>query len=485
MDERAALTRALIAALAGGRREASGAVGEALDLGARVGALAAIEAALDGARIVRFLGAGGMGRVYVAEPARDGRRRFAVKVMHPELVRSREARRRFLREAEAARRVRHPGVVGLIDAHIVDFPGGPMPVLAMEMVSGRTLRADIDARGALPERECRRIAIEAARALAAIHAAGIVHRDVKPGNVMRSRRGVVKILDLGVSRLADATSPLTRTGRFVGTFDYAAPEQFDRSFGPLDGRADLYALGATLFEALTGRLPWPVDEAGTVLAQASPLRVSDLRPRIDPALDDVVARLLRTRVEERPQTAESVADALESTPVSRRSRHPATSRKPAARAAPSLVELLDDRGGPVLLVSAQARGATTKLGATARAQTARGRLVLRGRYGGGRDAAFDAVGTLLPAGSAWRPEAWPTDARTFAVLDCLRRASAAKPVVLLLDRLDHADPAALATFAALVAEVRELRVRIVATWRTADERTIPEWLAAAARVVGA
>lgn len=474
MDERSALTRDLIRALSGGRHAMRREVGEALDLGERLGTIAAIETALSGARLVRLIGSGGMGRVYLAEGARGRARRFAVKLMRPELAVSSDARRRFLHEAESARRVVHPGVVRLIDARIVELPAGPMPLLSMEMVFGRTLRADIDALGPLPESECRRIAVDASRALAAIHAAGIVHRDVKPANLMRTRRGVVKIVDLGVSRLVDAATRLTRTGQFVGTLDYAAPEQFDPSWGALDGRADLHALGVTIFEALTGRLPWTLDESDSVAVPTTRARVSDFRPDVDPVLDETVARLLRPRVDERPESAETVARALESAgpPARPRRGHASATTCPA-----------DGTDAHVLFVTARARQAAEFLDDAARASAVRRRLVLRGSYDRGRDGAFDAVGPALTDDAARAARDWPVEARTFAVIDALQGDSAGRRTDLLLDRLDRASPESLAAFASFLSELDPRRVRIVATWRTADERTIPEWLVTAAHVL--
>src|SRR5439155_22533838 len=139
----------------------------------------------------------------------------------------------FRREADFGRSVHHVNV-----AQTLDFGDGDVPFLVIEYVEGRTLASLIDELGALPESLCRHVGREVARGLAAIHAAGAVHRDVKPENVLVTPDHVVKVMDLGVARLMDESTRLSRTGAFVGSLRYAAPEQLERGGESVDGRTD-------------------------------------------------------------------------------------------------------------------------------------------------------------------------------------------------------------------------------------------------------
>ena len=177
-------------------------------------------------RIESELGSGGMGTVYLAT-AREGSgvpqgARVALKVVQPQLARSPEFFARFEREAEIGMAVRHPNVVRTLGVGREDG----WPYLVMEYVEGQTLAALVAELGRLPEELCRHVGRETCKALVAIHTAGAVHRDLKPDNVLITPDDVVKVMDLGVARIVDEATRLSQTGAFVGSLDYAAPEQF-------------------------------------------------------------------------------------------------------------------------------------------------------------------------------------------------------------------------------------------------------------------
>jgi tetratricopeptide (TPR) repeat protein len=208
-------------------------------------------------RVLRLLGEGGMGRVFEAR-AEEGAAvpegtRVALKVVHPHLAADGAALARFLREAQLGRRVVHENVVRTLDSGVTEGPAGDAPYLVLEFVEGQTLRALLDEVGPVSERLARLVALEAARGLAALHAAGVVHRDVKPENLIITPGERVRLMDLGVASLVDGALRVSRTGEFVGTLLYAAPEQI--AGAPPEARGDLYALGLVLFELLAGHHP--------------------------------------------------------------------------------------------------------------------------------------------------------------------------------------------------------------------------------------
>jgi tetratricopeptide (TPR) repeat protein len=262
-------------------------------------------------RLVSVLGSGGMGTVFLAE---DGEVRAAVKVVHAHLLARRGFLERFLREAEIGRRVRHANVVATLDADTADVEGRAVHFLVMEHVEGKTLRALLDDAGRLPEALCRHVGREAARALTAVHAAGVVHRDLKPENVIVTPDHVVKLMDLGVARLRDEAARLSQTGTFVGSALYAAPEQFRGGPTAVDGRADLYALGLTLYEAATGAHPFADDDFHVVLRRQlseTPRPAGELNPQLSPLFEALLAQLLEKDSSLRPSSGEDVARILD------------------------------------------------------------------------------------------------------------------------------------------------------------------------------
>ena len=249
------------------------------------------------------LGQGGMGAVYLALDPSLGRE-VALKVMHEDLTRDAVAVQRFRREALALAKPAHPGVVRIFDLVEVD---GQL-VLVMEHLAGESLRQRMGA-GRLPVAEAVALARDLLAALEAAHGLGVLHRDLKPGNVFVTARGEAKLLDFGVARLTDATR-LTETGELLGTVRYMAPELL-RGLEP--GRAsDVYAVGAILFEMLAGRSPYEgtgVDLIVQIRAGAPP-RLGDVAPEVPPEIAAAVDRALSADPAARFESADAFLRAL-------------------------------------------------------------------------------------------------------------------------------------------------------------------------------
>jgi len=208
-------------------------------------------------RVLERLGAGAMGEVYLAEDLRLGRK-VALKLLPPDLTRDEAAKTRLIHEARAASLLDHPHICTVYD--IEELPAGQL-LLAMAYCEGETLKARL-ARGPLPVAEAVELACQMAEALAEAHAHGIVHRDIKPANAMVTKTGRVKLVDFGLAHLPEATV-LTATGTTLGTPAYMAPEQVRGE--AVDARADLWALGAVLYEMLAGRPPFGGESVQAVL----------------------------------------------------------------------------------------------------------------------------------------------------------------------------------------------------------------------------
>lgn len=244
-----------------------------------------------GYRIERRLGRGGMGVLYLAiEPGLE--RRVALKLIAPEAAADEVFARRFAEESRIAASIEHPNVVPIYAAGEEDG----IPYIAMRYVSGSDLGRRLSREGRLEPEAAAALIAQVGNGLDAIHAAGLVHRDVKPANVLLGETGGedhVYITDFGVARNVSTESGLTQTGRFVGTLDYVAPEQI--SGYALDARADVYALGCLLFKLLTGEVPYPREgEAARLYAHLNdPPPAPSLHATAVPmALDDVVIRAM-------------------------------------------------------------------------------------------------------------------------------------------------------------------------------------------------
>ncbi|HEY3095665.1 MAG TPA: protein kinase [Acidimicrobiia bacterium] len=256
-------------------------------------------------RLDRELARGGMAAVWIAEDPLLSRR-VAVKLLHPQLAVDDALRTRFRNEAIAAAKLTHPGIVATYDTG--DDDG--LAYIVMELVEGKTLRRVIDQDGKLPVDQAVEITSQVADALEHAHRQGLVHRDIKPANVLVQSDGRVKVTDFGIAKAAGGDD-LTRTGTVVGTARYLAPEQVNGS--PVDGRADVYALGLLLYEMLAGKPPFGGDnDMATAVARLTnaPEPVGAVRPEVSRALEDVVARSLARDPEYRYQSAQQFKDAL-------------------------------------------------------------------------------------------------------------------------------------------------------------------------------
>jgi hypothetical protein len=256
-----------------------------------------------GYRIERSLGRGGMGVLYLAvEPGLE--RHVALKLIAPEAAADEVFARRFAEESRIAASIEHPNVVPIYAAGEEDG----IPFIAMRYVSGSDLGRRLAREGRLEPAVAAALIAQVGNGLDAIHAAGLVHRDVKPANVLLSETGGgddhAYITDFGVARNVATESGLTQTGRFVGTLDYVAPEQI--SGGAVDARADVYALGCLLFKLLTGDVPYPRDgEAARLYAHLNdpPPAPSLYAAAVPMALDDVAIRAMSKAPEDRYPSA--------------------------------------------------------------------------------------------------------------------------------------------------------------------------------------
>ena len=269
---------------------------------------AALATALSGQyTIERELGRGGMGIVLLARDERLDRQ-VALKILPPALADQPEVRERFLREARMAAQLSHPHIVPI---HRADEIGG-FAFFAMGFVDGETLGDRLRNRGTLPPAEVVRLLREVAWALAYAHARGIVHRDVKPENILVERgSGRAIVTDFGIAR-SDFNPALTQDGLILGTVHYMSPEQANGE--TLDGRSDLFALGCIGFLALSGRLPFEAQSPQAALvahATRTPPSLRSVAPQVPAPLASVIDQCLRRRPEERFATGEALADALE------------------------------------------------------------------------------------------------------------------------------------------------------------------------------
>lgn len=258
-------------------------------------------------QILKAIGAGGMGAVYLAQDPRYQDFLVALKVLYPGVVKTKEARERFRNEIVASYRVNHPNIVRAYEY----FDTEDYQAYSMEYIDGGDLLAQMK-RGAFDTDKVVDVLKQAAYGLAAIHAQGIVHRDLKPENILITNDGVVKITDFGVARLRGASN-LTQEGAMVGTPKYLAPEYIET--GECDHRGDLYALGVIGYELLTGASPFKSDSKVSLMVERLKVEIPPLRevaPRCPNALAKVIEKALSVNIHKRHQSAEELIKDLES-----------------------------------------------------------------------------------------------------------------------------------------------------------------------------
>src|SRR4051812_21005187 len=257
-------------------------------------------------RLDAQVGAGGMSTVYRAFDA-TLERRVAIKLMHRDIAADTDQLERFRREARAVAQLSHPHIVGVIDAGEEDG----RPYIVFEYVEGETLKDRIRRLGRLPIDEAIAYAIEIARALGAAHGRGIVHRDVKPQNVLVDEEGSAKVTDFGIARSID-DSGLTADGRVLGTTDYVSPEQ---ALGhDVNGQSDIYSLGVVLYEMLTGDVPFHGENQVSVAmkhVREDLPDVSKRRPDVSAGLAAILDRMTAKKLEKRYSDALTVVADLE------------------------------------------------------------------------------------------------------------------------------------------------------------------------------
>jgi len=250
------------------------------------------------------LGFGGMSEVHLARDVRL-HRDVAVKVLRADLARDPSFYLRFRREAQNAAALNHPSIVAVYDTGEAETAAGPLPYIVMEYVDGVTLRDIVHTEGPLPPRRAIEIIADACQALNFSHKNGIIHRDVKPANIMISTTNAVKVMDFGIARaIADSGNSVTQTAAVIGTAQYLSPEQARGD--PVDQRSDVYSLGCVLYEILTGEPPFTGDSPVSVAYQhvrEDPVPPSKRHEGISADLDAVVLKALAKNPENRYQTA--------------------------------------------------------------------------------------------------------------------------------------------------------------------------------------
>jgi serine/threonine protein kinase len=265
-------------------------------------------------RITQQIGAGGMGTIFEAEHVRMGRL-FALKLLDPAFAENEEVFQRFKREAEIAGQLGHPNIVDVVD---FDRTEEGVPYIVMEKLEGEDLADWIANRGAFTFQTAYPVIAEIVDAMEAAHAAGIVHRDMKPQNIFLCKRGrrsdYVKLLDFGISKMKQSGSIVTRTNAVMGTPYYMSPEQAEGKNQEVDTRTDIFALGAIIYEMLTGRLAFYAPSVPTAMFKVcyeEPEPITDLVPGLPEGLPEVIAKALSKDKNERYASARALGDDLE------------------------------------------------------------------------------------------------------------------------------------------------------------------------------
>lgn len=260
-----------------------------------------------------LLGEGGMASVHLAyDSVLD--RQVAIKTLHTELGREQAFRERFRREAQSVAKLTHTNIVSVFDTGEDALDGMTTPYIVMEYVEGRPLGSvldeDVRQYGAMPADKALKVTADVLAALEISHEEGLVHRDIKPGNVMVTKRGVVKVMDFGIARaMQSGVTSMTQTGMVVGTPQYLSPEQ---ALGRgVDARSDLYSVGIMLFQLVTGRLPFDADSPLAIAyahVQEAPAVASSINRSLPPAVDALIARALKKNPNERFPNAVAMRD---------------------------------------------------------------------------------------------------------------------------------------------------------------------------------
>ncbi|MGW6930168.1 Stk1 family PASTA domain-containing Ser/Thr kinase [Lentzea sp. NPDC054927] len=250
------------------------------------------------------LGYGGMSEVHKGRDVRLGRD-VAIKVLRADLARDTQFQERFRREAQNSAALNHPAIVAVYDTGETQTEYGPLPYIVMEFVDGRTLRDIVKTQGPLSGKRAMEVMADVSAALDFSHRHGIVHRDVKPANVMITKSGAVKVMDFGIARaLHDGQAAVTQTAAVIGTAQYLSPEQARGE--SVDARSDVYAAGCVLFELLTGEPPFTGDSPVAVAYQhvrEDPKAPSQLNPKVSPQLDAIVLKAMSKGPANRYQSA--------------------------------------------------------------------------------------------------------------------------------------------------------------------------------------
>jgi len=292
-------------------------------------------------RVLAILGRGGMGVVYRAEDP-NLQRLLALKAMLPGLATSPSAKERFFREARAAAALKHPHIVTIFQ--VGEDRGAPF--LAMEFLEGESLDDRVKREIRLPVPDILRIGKEVADGLEAAHERGLIHRDIKPGNIwLEGKKGHVKILDFGLARAMSGQSQLTQSGAIVGTPAYMAPEQ--ACGRQIDHRCDLFSLGCVLYRMCTGVLPFKGNDTMAIIASLAldtPASPASLNPELPAELSDLVMQLLAKEPEGRPADSRAVSEAL--LDIMMRTTQPVVEAMPRAARAKSVAAANATSGDP-------------------------------------------------------------------------------------------------------------------------------------------
>lgn len=267
--------------------------------------------------IVKLLGEGGMGAVYRAHDI-ELEREVAVKVIRPELARNAQVLQRFKQELILARQVTHRNIIRIFDLGHAEG----MRFITMEFIEGEDVAQILARRSKLPAPEAAAIIGQVARGLEAAHAEGVVHRDLKPQNIMIDAQGKASVMDFGIARSMDASS-MTRTGALLGTPTYMSPEQAQGV--KVDARSDLYTLGIIFYELLAGKPPFEADNPMATLVrriQEKPTPLIEVEPSVPKKLNELVMKMLATKPEDRQQSASEVLAELDAYEAQRTGRTP-------------------------------------------------------------------------------------------------------------------------------------------------------------------